>query len=180
MPIHGLEFTDSQLFDTLNVVLPAWILLALLPRWKHTYTVVTAAALYTSLLYSACLVSMMIAPSEDGAPDFSEMFTLEVGGTRDKYGLGGIGRGKSYGGKLAQLPRIRHAAVFMAPEHAKCAPSSRTRSCHPGVLRVSSPEGSIGCCMTFLWKRKRDALTVLRTPAAACRSSCTAFLDNAP
>ncbi len=31
-PIMGVELTEQQLFDSVNLVLPAWILLVLLPR----------------------------------------------------------------------------------------------------------------------------------------------------
>ena len=32
-PIVGVELTEQQIFDSINLVLPAWLFLVLLPRW---------------------------------------------------------------------------------------------------------------------------------------------------
>lgn len=51
MPVPGLPFSDEQLWDVLNGVLPAWLLLAVAPRWRHTIPIVTLTAAFYSLLY---------------------------------------------------------------------------------------------------------------------------------
>ena len=51
MPIPGLPFSDEQLWNLLNGVLPAWLLLAVAPRWRHTIPIVTLTAAFYSLLY---------------------------------------------------------------------------------------------------------------------------------
>ncbi|KXZ53374.1 hypothetical protein GPECTOR_7g1270 [Gonium pectorale] len=99
MPIYGLAYTDKQLFDLINVVLPAWLLLAVAPKWRHTKTVSAAAALLMSALYTALLVSFMVAPPDGEVLDFSDMFTLE-----------GVGRALSK--KTAVLPCWVHYAAF--------------------------------------------------------------------
>lgn len=44
MPVPGLPYSDAQLWGVLNGVLPAWVLLGLAPRWRHTIPLVTATA----------------------------------------------------------------------------------------------------------------------------------------
>jgi hypothetical protein len=35
MPIFGLPYTDKEIFDAVNLVLPAWFLLVLLVFWNR-------------------------------------------------------------------------------------------------------------------------------------------------
>lgn len=51
MPILGLQYSDEQLWDVLNGVLPAWLLLAVAPRWRLTVPIATLTAAFYSLLY---------------------------------------------------------------------------------------------------------------------------------
>ncbi len=78
MPIQGLPFTDKELFDVINVVLPGWLLLALVPRWKHSYTVATLGAVVVGALYVGTLAHNLTNPS--GSVDLKDMFSYEVRG----------------------------------------------------------------------------------------------------
>jgi hypothetical protein len=51
MAIPYLSLSDDELFPIVNAVLPAWILLALLPRWRYTMMVSTALSLFYAVLY---------------------------------------------------------------------------------------------------------------------------------
>ena len=51
MPVPGLPFSDAELWPALNGVLPAWLLLALAPRWRLTIPFATLTAAAYSLLY---------------------------------------------------------------------------------------------------------------------------------
>lgn len=77
MPIQGLPFTDAELFQLINIVLPGWILLVLLPKWKGTTAYCTLAAFLLSVLYALLLHNKM---SSSGGMDLKEMFTLDVRG----------------------------------------------------------------------------------------------------
>ncbi|KAG2492772.1 hypothetical protein HYH03_008936 [Edaphochlamys debaryana] len=78
MPIYGLPLEDKQLFDLINVVLPGWLSLVLLPRWRYSQNVAAASALVMAVLYTALLLSSMFAPQEGAAKiELSDMFTYE-------------------------------------------------------------------------------------------------------
>ncbi|GFR49590.1 hypothetical protein Agub_g11657, partial [Astrephomene gubernaculifera] len=77
MPIYGLPYSDDQLFNLLNLALPAWILLAVAPRWRYTQIISTATALLMSALYVALFVTMKVSPPEGEQLDFNELFTFE-------------------------------------------------------------------------------------------------------
>ncbi|KXZ53375.1 hypothetical protein GPECTOR_7g1271 [Gonium pectorale] len=77
MPIYGLPRTDEQLFGLVNVVLPAWLLLAAAPAWRHTKTISAAAALLMCSLYAALLVTMMAVRPEGGGLDVRDFFSHE-------------------------------------------------------------------------------------------------------
>ncbi|KXZ53373.1 hypothetical protein GPECTOR_7g1269 [Gonium pectorale] len=99
MPVLGLPHTDAQLFDLINVVLPAWLLLAVAPRWRHTKTISAAAALLMSALYTATLGTVMIAPPAGDKLEVKDFFNLE-----------GVGRALST--KALVLPCWVHYAAF--------------------------------------------------------------------
>ena len=61
MGIPFLNITDDELFPIVNLVFPAWALLALLPRWKYTAPVVRIVALSYSVLYVALLPNILFA-----------------------------------------------------------------------------------------------------------------------
>lgn len=51
MPVPRLPFSDAELWPALNGALPAWLLLALAPRWRLTIPIATLTAAAYSLLY---------------------------------------------------------------------------------------------------------------------------------
>lgn len=62
----------SQLWPLTNLVLPAWLLLALLPTWRHTPTLTLVPPFVHSVLYVAVLLSNALNSTEEDAPiDFS-------------------------------------------------------------------------------------------------------------
>ncbi|EFJ45242.1 hypothetical protein VOLCADRAFT_106055 [Volvox carteri f. nagariensis] len=77
MPIYGLSFTDEQLFNLINIALPGWVLLAVAPRWRLTQLISAVAAVLVSGLYTALLLTFMIAPNSVEKLDFSDMMTYE-------------------------------------------------------------------------------------------------------
>ena len=52
MPVIGLDLSDQQIFDGINAVLPAWILLVIAPRWRVTHWIVNLTAFGFCLLYT--------------------------------------------------------------------------------------------------------------------------------
>ncbi len=70
MPIPYLPYTDAQLFNGINLVLPAWALLLAAPRWRHTQSVVTA----TALVFAASYVATILPQLSSGGLDFSKLF----------------------------------------------------------------------------------------------------------
>ncbi|PRW33664.1 serine threonine- kinase receptor R831 [Chlorella sorokiniana] len=75
MPVLGLPLSDEQLWDVLNGVLPAWLLLAVAPRWRYTIPIVTLTAAFYSLLYVGAMAGTIAGG--DSAVDFADMFTFE-------------------------------------------------------------------------------------------------------
>ena len=55
MPVVGLDLSDQQIFDGINAVLPAWILLVIAPRWRVTHWIVNLTAFAFCLLYTGAL-----------------------------------------------------------------------------------------------------------------------------
>lgn len=82
MPIRGLPLTDSQLFDCLNIVMPAWLLLAVAPRWRFTNVVAVGCALLVSALYVALMVPQIVFPEDK--MDFKEFFNLQASGAEPR------------------------------------------------------------------------------------------------
>ena len=52
MPVIGLDLSDQQIFDGINAVLPAWILLVVAPRWRVTHWIVNLTVFGFCLLYT--------------------------------------------------------------------------------------------------------------------------------
>jgi len=74
-PIMGVELTEQQLFDSVNLVLPAWILLVLLPRWRFTQGFASLTAVAFCLMYTAIALTNLTKADNQFA--FSDMFHLE-------------------------------------------------------------------------------------------------------
>ncbi|PNH03545.1 hypothetical protein TSOC_010369 [Tetrabaena socialis] len=77
MPIYGLPFSDEQLFNGINLILPAWVLLLVAPRWKYTATISAASALLMSAFYAALLVTSMLSGPETAKINIKDMFSLQ-------------------------------------------------------------------------------------------------------
>jgi Domain of unknown function (DUF4281) len=74
MGIPFLKFTEDELFPIVNLVFPAWALLALLPRWKYTAPIVRMVALSYSVLYVVLFFDMMVLnPINISANDFNSL-----------------------------------------------------------------------------------------------------------
>ena len=74
MGIPFLKFTEDELFPIVNLVFPAWALLALLPRWKYTAPLVRMVALSYSVLYVVLFFDMMVLnPINISASDFNSL-----------------------------------------------------------------------------------------------------------
>ena len=59
MPLPGLDVPDERLFGALGAALPAWLALALAPRWRFTLPLATATCVAGSLLYCAAILGAM-------------------------------------------------------------------------------------------------------------------------
>ena len=64
------HLSDADLFPIVNIVIPAWILLVLGPRWKITQAVVGLTALLLSLLYALLVYTAVVKHLSESA-DFS-------------------------------------------------------------------------------------------------------------
>ena len=76
MPIIGLNFSDQQIFEGLNLVLPAWALLVIAPRWRVTHWVVTLTTFGFCVLYTGLFATLML--QSETTFDFTGFFTYEV------------------------------------------------------------------------------------------------------
>lgn len=75
MPIVGLDLKDAQIFQGVNLVLPAWLLLILLPRWKFSHSFATFTAVGFSILYTLLFGTLLAQPVGDFS--FDKLFTYE-------------------------------------------------------------------------------------------------------
>lgn len=73
LPIVG-KLTALDLWPLTNLVLPAWLLLVLFPRWKYTPTVTLIPPLVHATIYTIGIFTLMYSTKDKGQPDF---FTLE-------------------------------------------------------------------------------------------------------
>ena len=76
MPIIGLNFSDQQIFEGLNLVLPAWALLVIAPRWRVTHWVVNLTTFGFCVLYTGLFATLML--QSETTFDFTGFFTYEV------------------------------------------------------------------------------------------------------
>lgn len=67
MPVTLLDLSDEQLWLANYAILPAWVLLLLLPQRRFTHHIVVATAGLMALLY----VVMMLGLTRDKRPGFS-------------------------------------------------------------------------------------------------------------
>lgn len=58
MPLFG--FTDEELFPACNAVVPAWLLLVIVPEWNYTRPIVIGTALLFCALYAGLLVGAKV------------------------------------------------------------------------------------------------------------------------
>ncbi|GAX83532.1 hypothetical protein CEUSTIGMA_g10957.t1 [Chlamydomonas eustigma] len=91
------QFSDEQLFQLVNVVLPAWVLLIISPKWKTTQAVVTLAASLMCLLYALLLANTLLSPTSD----------IQI---QDMFSYDGVARLLS--AKSTVLPAWVHFAAF--------------------------------------------------------------------
>lgn len=66
--------SDAALFPAVNLVLPAWLLLIFLPKWKYTTPVVKYTALSFAALYVLLMVPLLCC---SGGAGFSQMGSLK-------------------------------------------------------------------------------------------------------
>ena len=71
-PFLLIGLDASQLWPLTNLVLPAWLLLAFAPTWRHTAKLALIPPLVHSLLYALCVLSVFGEPSGD-PPDFGSL-----------------------------------------------------------------------------------------------------------
>ena len=76
MPIVGLNFSDQQIFEGLNLVLPAWALLVIAPRWRITHWIVNLTVFAFCVLYTGLFATLML--QSETTFDFTGFFTYEV------------------------------------------------------------------------------------------------------
>ena len=75
MPVPFLQLSDEKLFDYFNMCLPAWIMISLFPRWKHTIKIARHIALGFALMYFLILAdAMLIHPDVTMTP--AKMFEM--------------------------------------------------------------------------------------------------------
>jgi hypothetical protein len=77
MPVLGLNLSDQQIFDGLNLVLPAWIMLVVAPRRRVTHWIVNLTVFAFCLLYTSLFATLLL--QSETTFDFKEFFTYEVG-----------------------------------------------------------------------------------------------------
>ena len=74
MGIPFLELSNDELFPITNWVMPAWMLLALLPRWGYTFPIVKLFAIFFSALYVALILDTLVFnPVNASVSDFSSL-----------------------------------------------------------------------------------------------------------
>ena len=72
-PFALIGLDAAQLWPLTNLVLPAWLLLAFAPSWRHTAKLTLIPPLVHSLLYALCVLSVFGDPSGEGPPDFGSL-----------------------------------------------------------------------------------------------------------
>ena len=65
-------YNAAELWPTVNLILPCWLLLVVAPRWKYTSTLTLVGPIIHAVIYTLSAISMMTSPS-GGDPDFSSL-----------------------------------------------------------------------------------------------------------
>ena len=95
MPIPFVPLSDAELFNSVNLALPAWTLLIVAPRWRGTQFVVKATVLAFAALYVATIVPQLAS----GGLQFTDLFSFE-------------GCVKAFATKTLVLPGTLHWVTF--------------------------------------------------------------------
>ncbi|KAF5826630.1 hypothetical protein DUNSADRAFT_2497 [Dunaliella salina] len=96
MPLPFLpQVPDEQLFQTVNLVIPCWIMLAIFPNNKMTKLLVILSSLFFCALYASLLIPMIM----DGGVDFKDFMSLQ-------------GVAKAFSTYRVVLPSWVHFCVF--------------------------------------------------------------------
>lgn len=68
-------YNAAELWPSINLVRISWLLMAFLPRWKHTSSIVFICACIHSFIYSAGILPQFLLgeSSSDDPPDFSTL-----------------------------------------------------------------------------------------------------------
>jgi len=67
-------YNAAELWPTINLILPTWLLLVVAPRWKWTSTITLAGPIFFALMYTLGVISMMLIGEEDAPEiDFSSL-----------------------------------------------------------------------------------------------------------
>lgn len=69
-----LGYTGEELFPLMNLVLPAWLLLAMFPKWKYTQGLVLIPPLFHAIIYAWSAVAIMM--NNDTPVDFSQLQSI--------------------------------------------------------------------------------------------------------
>ena len=65
-------YNAAELWPTVNLIMPCWLLLVVAPRWKYTSTITLVGPIIHAVIYSLSAVSMMTSPGGED-PDFSSL-----------------------------------------------------------------------------------------------------------
>lgn len=95
MPIPFVPLSDAELFNSVNLALPAWTLLIVAPRWRGTQIVVKATVLAFAALYVATIVPQLA----NGGLQIADLFSFE-------------GCVKAFATKTSVLPGTLHWVTF--------------------------------------------------------------------
>lgn len=68
-------YNAEQLWPTTNLTMPGWLLLALLPRWKHTARLSLVVPIISSVIYMLTLISLIVG--DDGSGEDPDFMSLE-------------------------------------------------------------------------------------------------------
>ncbi|KAL7539096.1 hypothetical protein ACHAWF_006296 [Thalassiosira exigua] len=83
MAIEGLKplallggYDAAELWPTVHLALPSWLLLILAPRWKHTPALSLVGPVLHAAIYALSMISLTLLNDGGGAEDV-DFFTLE-------------------------------------------------------------------------------------------------------
>jgi hypothetical protein len=69
--LGGLDV--GQLWPLTNLVMPAWLLLVLLPTWRYTPMLTLLVPLFHAALYGAVIISALLNAPNAAGPDFTTL-----------------------------------------------------------------------------------------------------------